>query len=75
MNREELHSILFGQQKDFEEEKPTIPREITGKAIKLVSLEMPLVITGIRRCGKSFLLKIIKGVIVLIKKRNFLDQL
>jgi predicted AAA+ superfamily ATPase len=71
MNREELHSILFEQQKDFEEEKPTIPREITGKAIKLVSLEMPLVITGIRRCGKSFLLKIIKDELKLKDKDYF----
>ncbi|MCX6748728.1 MAG: ATP-binding protein [Candidatus Pacearchaeota archaeon] len=71
MNREELYSILFEQQKDFEDEKPTIPREMAEKAIKLVSLEMPLVITGIRRCGKSFLLKIIKDKLNLKDKDYF----
>jgi hypothetical protein len=71
MNREELYSILFEQQKDFEEEKPTIPREMTKKAIKLISLEMPLVITGIRRCGKSFLLKLIKDKFKLKDKDYF----
>jgi uncharacterized protein len=71
MNREELYSILFEQQKDFEEEKPTIPREMAEKAIKLVSLEMPLVITGIRRCGKSFLLKIVKDELKLRDKEYF----
>ncbi len=71
MNREELYSILFEQQKYFEEEKPTIPREMAEKAINLVSLDMPLVITGIRRCGKSFLLKIIKDKLKL-KDRDYL---
>lgn len=36
MNREELYSILFEQQKDFEEEKPTINREMVKKAIELI---------------------------------------
>jgi len=71
MNREELYSILFEQQKDFEEEKPTIPREMAEKAIKLISLDMPLVITGIRRCGKSFLLKIVKEELKLKDKEYF----
>jgi len=71
MNREELYSILFEQQKDFEEEKPTIPRERAEKAIKLISLDMPLVVTGIRRCGKSFLLKIIKDELKLKDKDYF----
>ncbi len=70
MNREELYSVLFEQQKDFEEENPTILREMAEKATKLVSLEMPLVITGIRRCGKSFLLKIIKDKLKL-KDRGY----
>ena len=60
MKREELYAVLFEQQKDFEREHPIIQREMVGKAIKLISLEMPIIITGIRRCGKSFLLKLIK---------------
>ena len=71
MNREELNSILFDQQKDFERENPTIDREMTEKAVKLLSLNMPIVITGVRRCGKSFLLKIIKDKLKLKEKEHF----
>ncbi|MBI2499414.1 ATP-binding protein [Candidatus Woesearchaeota archaeon] len=71
MNREELHTILFDQQKDFQEERPTINREMAKKAIELISLDMPIVITGVRRCGKSFLLKIIKNELSLKEKEYF----
>lgn len=71
MNRDELHSILFDQQKDFEEEKPTINREMAEKAIELISINLPIVITGVRRCGKSFLLKIIKDKLKLKEKEYF----
>lgn len=71
MNREEIYSILFDQQKDFEGENPTINREMAKKAIELVSLDMPIVITGVRRCGKSFLLKIIKDKLKLKDKEYF----
>src|SRR3989344_6363411 len=78
MNSEELYSILFDQQKDFEEEKPTVNREMTEKIKGLISLEMPIVITGIRRCGKSFLLKLIKDNLKLKEKEycyiNFNDD-
>ena len=78
MNREELHLVLFDQQKDFEAEKPTINREMVKKAINLISLNMPIIITGIRRCGKSFLLKIIKDELKLQEKEylyiNFNDD-
>jgi len=68
MDRENLYSILFEQQKDFEEENPTISREKTSEAISLISLNMPVIITGIRRCGKSFLLKLIKEELKLEEK-------
>ncbi|MEK6952584.1 MAG: ATP-binding protein [Nanoarchaeota archaeon] len=71
MNREELYTRLFDQQKDFEEEKPTINREMAKKATELISLDMPIVITGVRRCGKSFLLKIIKNELNLKEKEYF----
>ena len=60
MRREDLSFVLFDQQKIFDEEKPTINREITKKVIELIKLDLPIVITGVRRCGKSYLLKIIK---------------
>ena len=71
MNREELYSILFEQQNDFEKEHPTIPREKADKAISLISLNMPVIITGLRRCGKSFLLKLIKEKLNLNEKDYF----
>jgi len=60
MKREELYAIISDQQQDFEDENPSVKRTITSKATELLPLKMPIVITGIRRCGKSFLLKIIK---------------
>jgi len=71
MNREELYAIFFNQQKDFEEEDPTIDREMAKKAIDLISIDMPIIITGLRRCGKSFLLKIIKERLKLNEKEYF----
>ena len=78
MKREDLYLIISEQQKDFEEEKPTIPRELTKTAINLVSLQIPIIITGVRRCGKSFLLKLIKQELKLKEKEylylNFNDE-
>src|SRR3989344_2311960 len=71
MNQEELYSILLGQQKEFGEENPTIDREMAKKAIGFISINMPIVITGVRRCGKSFLLKIIKNELKLKEKEYF----
>ena len=60
MRREDLYAVLFDQQKDFEKQIPTVKRELAVEAIKLRALEMPIIVTGVRRCGKSFLLKLIK---------------
>ena len=78
MKKEELFFTLFSQQKQFEEEKPTIEREIVPKVLDLIKLNLPLIITGVRRCGKSYLLKIIKDELKLNKKEylyiNFNDD-
>ncbi|MBI3334470.1 ATP-binding protein [Candidatus Pacearchaeota archaeon] len=78
MRREDISFVLFAQQKDFEEEKPIIKRQIVGKALDLIKLNLPLVITGVRRCGKSYLLKIIKDELKLKNKEylyiNFNDD-
>ncbi len=68
MRKEDLFFVLFAQQKQFEEEKPTIQREITERALGFIKLNLPLIITGVRRCGKSYLLKIIKNELKLREK-------
>ncbi len=68
MRREDLYFALFEQQKDFEEEVPFIKRELTKQVLKFLQLKLPIVITGVRRCGKSVLLKLIKNELKL--KRN-----
>lgn len=78
MEKEDLFFVLFAQQKQFEEEKPTIKRDIVEKALELIKLNFPLIITGVRRCGKSYLLKIIKNELKLKEKEylyiNFNDD-
>ncbi len=78
MERKDLYFVLFEQQKDFEQLKNLIDREETEKIIKLLSLKMPIVITGVRRCGKSSLLRLIKDKLDLKEKEylylNFNDE-
>ena len=71
MRREDLYFTLFEQQKDFEEERPTVKRELTKKVLNLLPLKTPIIITGVRRCGKSFLLKLIKNELGLKEKEYF----
>ena len=68
MERKDLYFVLFEQQKNFEQIKDLIDREKSKDLIKLISLKMPIIITGIRRCGKSSLFKIIKDKLDLNKK-------
>ena len=44
MRREDLSFVLFDQQKIFDEEKPTVNREITKKVLELIKLDLPIVI-------------------------------
>lgn len=71
MKKEDLFFVLFEQQKEFEKEEPTIPREAVAEALKLLKLKFPLIITGVRRCGKSYLLKLIKNELKL-KEKSYL---
>ena len=68
MERDNLYFVLFEQQKDFEQIKNLVDREKTNEITKLSLLKMPIIITGVRRCGKSFLLKIIKNELKLKEK-------
>jgi len=78
MERENLYFVLFEQQKFFKEIKDLIEREITQKIVKLIPLKMPLVITGVRRCGKSSLFSILKDELKFNEKEflyiNFNDE-
>ncbi len=78
MERRDLDFVLFEQQKDFEQIKNLIDRRKTEDLIKLKSLKIPIIITGVRRCGKSSLFKIIKDKLNLNEKGflyiNFNDE-
>jgi len=78
MNRENLYYVLFEQQKEFKEEKEFVERELTEKALSFIHLKLPIIITGVRRSGKSTLLYIIKKRLKLSEKEylyvNFNDE-
>lgn len=71
MDRQQLYYILFEQQKEWKEKKEYVQREMTKDALSLFPLKLPIVITGIRRAGKSTLLKIIKEKLGLGEKESF----
>lgn len=72
MNRENLYQVFYEQQKDFNNFKENIIDRDAAKNINnLLSLKIPIIITGVRRCGKSFLLKIIQKKSNLQKKDFF----
>src|SRR3989344_15922 len=79
MERDNLYFVLFEQQKDFEQTKGLVNREKTDEITKLSLLKMPIIITGIRRCGKSSLLKLIKNKLKLKEKEHlyidFIDEI
>ena len=58
MNKDELKSILFEQEDDFNNKDKYIKRDI--KLDSFISTSLVVVISGVRRCGKSTLLYIIK---------------
>ena len=78
MKKDLLYQVLYSQQEDFKEIKNLIDRIKTKEVIKLLKLKLPLIITGIRRSGKSSLLKIISNKLKLDKKDflyiNFNDE-
>jgi len=78
MKKDLLYQVLYSQQQDFLLLKNLIDREKTTEVIKLLKLKLPIIITGIRRCGKSCLLKLILNKLKLTKKDflyiNFNDE-
>lgn len=79
MKRENLYYVLFEQQKELEKVvKSLVKREITENILSFIHLKLPIIITGVRRCGKSTLLHIIKEELKLKEKEylyvNFNDE-
>src|SRR3989344_6119029 len=68
MEKKDLYFVIFEQQKSFEQTKNLVTREKIDEIFQLKSLKMPIIITGVRRCGKSSLLKIIKDELKLEEK-------
>ena len=58
MNKDRIKEILFDQKEVFEREKNLIFRDI--KLDNYIASKQIIVITGVRRCGKSSLLFLIK---------------
>ncbi|MBI2148048.1 ATP-binding protein [Candidatus Woesearchaeota archaeon] len=78
MKREELYYVLFEQQREFQKKREFIDRTQKNKIIELLKLKLPIVITGVRRCGKSTLIYILKKHLQLKEKEwlylNFNDE-
>lgn len=78
MKKDLLYQVLYSQQQDFLLLKDLVDREKTTEVIKLLKLKLPIIITGIRRCGKSSLLKLILNKLKLTKTDflyiNFNDE-
>jgi uncharacterized protein len=71
MKKNLLFEVLYEQQKDFLNINGLIERKKTKEVIKKLKLKLPLIITGIRRCGKSSLLKLVFNNLKL-KEKSFL---
>ncbi|MFH1359010.1 MAG: ATP-binding protein [archaeon] len=71
MKRENLSYVLFEQQKEFQEEKELVDREVENKILTFLNLKLPIIITGVRRAGKSTLLYKIKNNLKLKEKEYF----
>ncbi|MEI7961348.1 MAG: ATP-binding protein [archaeon] len=68
MDRNTLYSVLYRQQESFFEPKNLVSRDAVSKVLALLKLKLPVVITGIRRCGKSSLMVLVRDELKLYKK-------
>lgn len=78
MRREDLYYVLFDQQRGFQQEDAFVHRELIPQVISLLRLRLPIVITGVRRAGKSTFLKLVRKELQLQEKGwlyvNFNDE-
>lgn len=68
MERNSLYPLLLSQQGDFFGPKNLVYRECVSEVISLLELRLPLIITGVRRCGKSSLMMLVRDELKLGKK-------
>ncbi|PIN84807.1 MAG: hypothetical protein COV47_05510 [Candidatus Diapherotrites archaeon CG11_big_fil_rev_8_21_14_0_20_37_9] len=68
MDRNLLYAVLSSQQEKFFSPQTLFHREMLPKVISLLNLKLPLIITGVRRCGKSSLMVLIRDELKLSKK-------
>ncbi len=68
MDRDYLYTLLSGQQAIFFSPQNLIARETVSRVVSLLKLGLPLVITGVRRCGKSSLMVLVREELKLGKK-------
>lgn len=68
MDRNALYMLLSSQQDWFFSPQNLIQRESLSKIISLLKLKLPIVITGVRRCGKSSLMLLVRDQLGLGKK-------
>ncbi len=78
MERENLYYVLYEQQKDLHQKEEFVERDITKKVLSFTHLNLPIIITGVRRSGKSTLLFMLKEKLQLNEKEylyvNFNDE-
>lgn len=78
IKREDLYYVLFEQQKELQEKREFVDREVKNEILSFIRLKLPIVITGVRRSGKSTLLHIIRNQLKLKEKEylyiNFNDE-
>ena len=68
VERNSLYLLLSSQQGDFFSPKNLVRREGASEVISLLKLKLPLIITGVRRCGKSSLMMLVRDELKLGKK-------
>lgn len=72
MDRDSLYLLLSGQQEWFFIPRNLIRREAVSRVASLLKLGLPLIITGVRRCGKSSLMALVRDELKLGKKECLL---
>src|SRR3989338_1600344 len=79
MERDKIYNLLFEQQNDFNDDThKLVNRELTARLLSFLPLKLPIIVTGVRRAGKSTLLRILTKELKLEEKEylyvNFNDE-
>ncbi len=71
MDRNSLYLLFSSQQNGFFGPQNLVRREAVSRVVSLLKLKLPLIITGVRRCGKSSLMVLVRDELKLGKKECF----